>query len=454
MASHPFRRSRQYLLSPYKWRVRLSFWLGAILVGLVSALFAEAADYAIALFHYIPRTSPYLPLIVTPLGLMLVAWLTQRYFQGSEGSGIPQAIAVLEVGRVPALERAMERLMTLRIAFGKIAMTLMALLVGASVGREGPTVHVGAALMQSLGKKAGLPVGRHLRRGLILAGSAAGLSAAFNTPLAGIVFAIEEMSRSFDRRINEFVLTAVIFSGATAIALLGNYTYFGRTTVQLDNLSDAWLIIPLCAVIGGFFGGLFSALLIKAMTWVAPRIRSRPVLVAGACGLALAVIGIAAGGTTYGTGYDAARHAIHAGTSDVFFPVLKFFATIVSYMSGIPGGIFAPSLSIGAGIGIQISHFTHALPAEAIILLTMGAYFAGVVQTPITALVIVMEMTRGQDLAIPMMAATFIATGISRLICPTPVYTELAKTFLRDTAARAEADDASGQTKIPVHIGH
>lgn len=437
MSSHRFRRSRQFLLSPYKWKVRLVFWIGALLVGLLSALFAAAADWAITLFHHVPGYSPYLPLLITPCGLMLVAWLTQRYFRGSEGSGIPQVIAVLEVGRVPALEKALARLMTLRIALGKILMTLLGLLAGASIGREGPTVHVGAALMQSLGQKAGLPAGRHLRRGLILAGSAAGLAAAFNTPLAGIVFAIEEMSRSFDRRINEFVLTAVIFAATMAVALLGNYAYFGHTAATLD-LSGAWLLIPLCGALGGFLGGTFSLLLFKASTWIAPWLRSKPIMVAGLCGLVLALIGLASGGATYGTGYETAKAALQTGSADPLFPVLKFAATIVSYVSGIPGGIFAPSLSIGAVLGGLLADVSSAVPPETLVLLTMAAYFAGVVQTPITALVVVLEMTHGQNLAIPMMAVTFIAGGISRLVCPTPIYTALAKNFLRGTAATTD----------------
>ncbi len=140
----------------------------------------------------------------------------------------------------------------MRIAVGKIVLTLLALATGASAGREGPTVQVGASVMSSVGRIAG---GRY--QGLILAGSAAGVAAAFNTPLAGIVFAIEEMSRSFEQRTNGLVLTAVIVAGIASLALAGDYTYFGHTSASLTRIED-WAAVPLCGILGGLMGGLFS----------------------------------------------------------------------------------------------------------------------------------------------------------------------------------------------------
>jgi H+/Cl- antiporter ClcA len=428
-----FRRSKKQLLSPATWRLRLVFWGGAILVGLVSALFAEATDHAISLFGNILAQSPYLPLVVTPAGLMLVAWMTRRFFRGSEGSGIPQVIAVLEGGRGKVLERELHRLMSLRVAVGKILMTLVGLVFGASIGREGPTVHIGAALMADLGKRASFSSGQLLSRGLILAGSAAGIAAAFNTPLGGIVFAVEEMSRSFDRRVSVLVLTAVIFGGTTALAILGNYTYFGVTSVALD-LPSFWIVVPVCGIMAGFLGGLFSSSLIVSSSWIAFRFRVHPVLLAGLCGFVLAVLGLVSDGAVYGTGYEVAENAILGGEVSGSYPLLKAAATLVSYLSGIPGGIFAPTLSVGAVLGAELAKFLGDLPGQAIVLLTMGAYFAGVVQTPITSAVIVMEMTKDQELFLPMIAATLLASGISRLVCRRPIYAALAKSFIKTVA--------------------
>src|SRR5689334_10764598 len=171
-----FRRSRRRWLYPQFWRRRIVFWSGGLVVGGVAVAFAVAADYAQAGFKALLAHSPYLALVVTPAGLALSAALTRRFFPGSQGSGIPQTIAARQFGDAAARSR----LLSPRIAVGKIGLTLLGLVTGASVGREGPTVQVGASILHAVGRASG-----GLYQGLILAGSAAGVAAAFNTPLAG-----------------------------------------------------------------------------------------------------------------------------------------------------------------------------------------------------------------------------------------------------------------------------
>jgi H+/Cl- antiporter ClcA len=157
----------------------------------------------------------------------------------------------------------------------------------------------------------------------------------------------------------------------------------------------------------------------------------RPIAFAALCGLVIAVLGILSGGTTYGTGYTQARHLVegHAVLPPTYF-VLKLAATIVSYLSGIPGGIFAPSLAVGAGLGDLLAKLMPAAPSGAVVLLGMVAYFSGAVQAPITATVIVMEMTDNQAMTIPLMATSFLAFGMSRLVCRRALYGALARRFL------------------------
>ena len=344
---------RSYV-SPHKWKARLVFWGGAILVGLVSALFALGSEAASHLFSQVESQQPYLPLLITPVGLVLIAWLTRRYFPGSQGSGIPQAIAALEMH--PEMHALRKSVLSLRIAIGKILLTLLGLLCGASIGREGPTVHIGAAIMYTAGQYAHFP--RHyLDKSLIIAGGAAGIAAAFNTPLAGIVFAIEEMARSFEERTSGTMLTAVVLAGITAMAILGNYSYFGTSHAKLE-LGSNWLIIPLVGIAGGLLGGLFARILVSGSRWVAPHLSRHPLLVPALCGLVVAVAGVLSGGTVYGTGYPEAQAAIGgSGDLDASFPFLKIVATVASYLSGIPGGIFAPSLATGAGLGSVVAEF-------------------------------------------------------------------------------------------------
>lgn len=437
---------RSYV-SPHKWKARLVFWGGAILVGLVSALFALGSEAASHLFRGVESQYPYLPLLITPVGLVLIAWLTRRYFPGSQGSGIPQAIAALEMH--PEMHALRKSVLSLRIAIGKILLTLLGLLCGASIGREGPTVHIGAAIMYTTGQYAHFP--RHyLDKSLIIAGGAAGIAAAFNTPLAGIVFAIEEMARSFEERTSGTMLTAVVLAGITAMAVLGNYAYFGTSDASL-KLGTSWLIIPLIGIAGGLLGGLFARTLVSGSRWIAPHLSRHPLLVPALCGLVVAGAGVLSGGTVYGTGYPEAQAAL-SGNSELnaSFPFLKIVATVASYLSGIPGGIFAPSLATGAGLGSVVAEFVSGPGVQAIVILTMVAYFTGVVQTPITAFVIVMEMTNNHTMLLPLMATAFIAYGASRLVCHEPIYRSLAQGFLdrmrgeEPSASAADKQDSRG----------
>ena len=187
------RMGRMPLVSPRLWWRRVVFWVGAVLVATVAVGFAKAADWAGGLFLHFAAGHAWLPFIIAPAGLTIAFLLTRHVFPGAQGSGIPQTIAALHMHE-PAM---VDRVLSPRIAVGKVLLTLLGLASGASIGREGPTVQVGASIMHALGKLLRLPR-LELRRALVLAGGAAGIAAAFNTPLAGIVFAIEELSHSFE----------------------------------------------------------------------------------------------------------------------------------------------------------------------------------------------------------------------------------------------------------------
>jgi H+/Cl- antiporter ClcA len=409
---------------------RLVFWIGAVSVGLVAILFALACEQASGVFYQLLAASPYIPLVTTPLFFALIVYLTKKYFPGSQGSGIPQTIASLDPKESGQIRT---QVLSLRVTTGKILLTALGMMFGASIGREGPTVQVGASIMHSLGKFTHFP--KHdLERGLILAGGAAGVAAAFNTPLAGIVFAIEEMSRSFDENSSSTILMTVIIAGITSLALLGNYSYFGHTTESLTFGKD-WGLVIICGMSGGFFGGLFSRLLIAVNKGLTGRIgqwmRVQPVLLAALCGFILAVIGLLSANTTYGSGYAEAKLLLDGSAAlPDSFALLKMSATAISYISGIPGGIMAPTLSAGAGLGVNISQLFTSVPAGAAIILGMVSYFAGVTQAPITAFVIVMEMTDNHEMILPLMAAAFLAKLCSRLICPTPIFHAMAGNYM------------------------
>jgi H+/Cl- antiporter ClcA len=437
------RRSRVVRLFRHIWRPRMVFWAGALGIGLISVVFAYLADQALALFQRVVGHGGWaLPLLITPAGFALCSWLAVRYFPGAEGSGIPQAMAA----RDPREGPDREQILSLKVVAAKVVLTLVGLFSGASIGREGPTVQVGAALMLKAARWGGMLQSR----GLILAGSAAGIAAAFNTPLAGVVFAIEEMGRSYQARTNGLVLSAVILAGLAAIGLAGDYTYFGASNAVMGGARD-WLLIAACGLIGGVMGGGFSRIVLLTMRWVRrwarPNRVPRTVAFATLCGLAVALIGVNSGGQTFGTGYDQAKSAIEGDALPLVFFIEKFAAGLASTMSGIPGGIFAPSLSVGAGIGSTLGALSGSDIALAA-LLGMAAYFAGVTQAPMTAFVIILEMTGNHAAVIPVMCAAMIGYGTARLISPRPLYHALAELIVDDALqhkrALAKADAEIG----------
>ncbi|WP_319797643.1 chloride channel protein [Nitrobacter sp.] len=416
-----------------RWQRRVIFVAGGVAVGAAAVGLTQASDLAQLLFARLLEKWRYASFVVTPLGFVLSVFLTLRFFPNSQGSGIPQAIAARQLGD----HEARGRLVSFRIGVGKIFLTVLGLLCGASVGREGPTVQIGASIMFAIGR-----MSPRRQPGLILAGAAAGVAAAFNTPLAGIVFGIEEMSRAFEVRTSGLIIGTVIAAGLTSLALVGNYAYFGHTATTLGNGVD-WLAVPICGVVGGLAGGLFSRLVILVAFGLPGRlgllIKRHPLAFAFACGLGVAVCGYLSGDTIYGTGYAQVKHALESEAPlPESFGVLKLLATLFSTVSGIPGGIFSPSLAAGAGLGSNVAHFFPGTPMGAILLLGMVSYFAGVVQAPITAFVIVTEMTDNHAMVVPLMAAALIAYGSSRLVCKEGVYHALAKGFLQ----RARADNA------------
>jgi len=427
------------------WRSQVVFWIGGLLVGVVAVGVAAAADRAQGFFLASVARLWWLPLIVTPAGFAMSALVAQAWFPGAQGSGIPQVIAGIELSR--RKPQALERLVSLRIVIGKALLLIFGLLTGASIGREGPTVQIGAALMRLTGRVGGIVSNESA---LLLAGGAAGVAAAFNTPLAGIVFAIEELGKSFEQKTSGTVIFTVMLAGIASLALLGDYSYFGHSTAVLQPLPDVEAVF-VCGIGGGLLGGAYSRTLIfgtrRLGTLFQGFIGRHRVLFAALCGLLVALIGVFGGAHIFGTGYPQAK-ALLTGSRDipVTFGLYKWCATLLSTICGIPGGIFAPSLATGAGIGADLHWAFPVAPLVTMALLGMVGYFSGVVQSPLTAFVIVMEMTNSHEMVIPLIATSLLGYSASRLICPEPLYHCLALGFVQKENEKPQAAAANDGT--------
>ena len=321
---------------------------------------------------------------------------------------------------------ASRSLISVRTAVIKAVLTFASLLCGSSTGREGPTVQLAAAMMALWHRATRVQV----RSSMIVAGGAAGVAAAFNTPLAGIAFAIEELAAAYEQRMALLVMTAILISGAVASGLAGDYLYFGAIGASMD-VGPAVIVAPVAGILGGITGGLFSKIVLGAATSQAPamkRVRSRPIVFALCCGIVVAIVGVYTG-LTWGPGYSPAHAMIIGVDAPIWFGFAKFATTTATAIAGMPGGIFAPSLATGAGFGNMLRWLFPNDPASAVVLLGMVAYFTGVVRAPLTAVFILSETTASRGLMLPMMAAALIADQSSQWVCKEKLYHGLSKTF-------------------------
>lgn len=404
------------------WRKRAAILSGAILLGLVALLFARAADWASGLFLSFYGRWHWAPLIVTPLGFMALVWLTRRIAPDARGSGIPQIMAARHDPK-----GAMRSLASARTAVVKLCLTISALLFGASVGREGPTVQVSATIMAYAHRLFRVPV----TASVMVAGGAAGVAAAFNTPLAGVTFAIEELASAYEQKMTLLVMTAVLISGMVSLGLAGDYVYFGAMS-DVVSVRQALTLVPVAGIVGGLAGGSFARLMLAfARSDARPLValRSRPVMTAAGAGLVVALLGCVTG-MTWGTSYEPARLVITGAHVPWWFGPAKYCATLATAVSGLPGGIFAPSLAVGAGLGDLLRLLFPGMSVGAVALLGMAGYFTGVVRAPLTAVVIISEATASRGLLLPLLATALIADWMAGLVSREKLYHGLSQAFL------------------------
>lgn len=431
MHPHALSALKQELNDWHLWGGRGVVLAFAALAGGTVVVFTWLTEHALALFFSQQSRWPWLVLLWTPLSAAAIVALTRRFAPGAAGSGIPQVMAALSP-HTPAEYRGL--FVSFRLSVAKVLLSAWGLLAGLSLGREGPSVQVAAGVMHHARRwmPARAQVSDH---GLITAGGAAGIAAAFNTPLGGVMFAIEELSKHPEHRHHGLLLAAIVLGGLMGVSAYGNATYFGTITVG----SWGWTLLGpalLVTVACGLAGGLFSRLMVLSLAGTEndrfSQLRRRfPVRFAALCGLLVAVMGLATGGETFGSGYAHTRNLLEGqGDANPLTVLLKFLATWLTAWSGVPGGIFAPALSIGGALGDALAGLSSHGHSPTLIALGMAAFLAAVTQAPLTAFIIVMEMITGHAMVLSLMAAALVASGISRLISA-PLYTSLAAAQLQ-----------------------
>ena len=398
----------------------LSLLIGA-LTGLAVVAFIVLTE-RLGMRLYPVQGAPWRRLLLPVVGSLGIGYLLYRFFPNARGSGVPQTKAALFArdGRI-----------TLRTVLGKFFCTSATLASGIPLGREGPSVQVGAGIGSVLGRALGLSTEQV--KNLIPVGAAAAIAAAFNTPLAAVVFALEEIMGD----LNAPMMGGVVLASATAWMVLrvslGDHPLF--TVPQYHLVSSVeFAVYAVLGVAGGVVSAAFSQLLLGMRAWFLrlPRktVWFQPVvgglLVGGMGWFVPQVLGVG-----YGFVGDAlnGRMAFHLM---LLLLLLKLFAVTTSYASGNAGGIFGPSLFLGAMVGGVVGTAAHHLfplataTPGAYALVGMGAVFAGVVRTPMTSVLIIFEMTQDYAVIVPLMIANLVSLFVASLLQHEPIYEALA----------------------------
>ncbi len=415
------RLSRQILEHRYGFLL-LTFIVAAALTGVACVWFMWGFDWV-----YGRRLTGSVLWVATPALFILSVDLIRRFAPCAAGTGIPQAIYAAHHVSTETEERLTPLTSPVTLTVKVLALYL-GLWVGASTGREGPTVHVATCIFVGIvvlvRRITGIKVDL---RSAVIAGGAAGLAAAFNTPLAGVTFAIEELTAESFGSIKDFVIVAIIVAAITAKALTGEYTYFGKLVEPPAVPLSAILLI---GVLGGLLGALFSTALLRGQEALAARHRAHRYAVPALLALAFVAFSRIAVSDVSGPGNSAAQALVRGefGAWAWRFPFEKMIATLLTYWAGLAGGIFAPCLGIGAAVGSDVGSWL-SVPVAGCALVGMAAFLSGTIQAPITAFVIIFEMTGHHQMLLPIMLGALLGFMTARLVGARHLYHTLSLNY-------------------------
>lgn len=407
----------------------LPYWVAAALTALVSVGFAKAYGFSERLMTSWAVPHPAFAFFIIPLAMLASMGLAMLFAPSASGSGIPQLIAALEVSAKPSA--LLEKLLSWKIIIVKFLGACVSVAGGGVVGREGPMLQISASLfrlVQNFWPKVKM---KFDTQSMILAGGAAGLASAFNTPIGGVIFAVEELAKVHISHIRTAVFHAVIIAGLLAQALLGNYLYLSRISLQQYNLATTAYLAIACAGIG-MIGAVMGSLIVTVNDLRAGLSLSGKIVMTGVCGLIVAGIFYFTSVDSLGSGREVITHLLTNPVEPVS-PLLglsRVLTNFFTYTGGVVGGIFAPSLSSGAAFGAWLSHYVPGANPEVWVLAGMVAFLTGVTRTPFTSLILVLEMTDSHGIILDLMLAGIFAQGAARLIDPVSFYEHMAHRIL------------------------
>ncbi|MBS1773993.1 MAG: chloride channel protein [Bacteroidetes bacterium] len=410
----------------------IPFWIASILTGIVAVGYTKLFTYTEVLLQHVLKNEFRLIFILSPVCFLISWFLVKRFAPNAKGSGIPQIMASIELA-APKYEQKIPALLNLKIAFIKIVSSLFLLLGGGAIGREGPTIQISGSIFRWVYRWVPSTWQKLSQKNFIITGAAAGLAAAFNTPLGGIVFAIEELARVHISVFRTTLFTAVIIAGLVAQGFLGPYLYLGYPDIKQSG-GIVFIGVFLVAIATGLAGSIMSKLILKLMRWKKQFSTTQTIIFIIGAGLFVANISYFFNADILGSGkhlmiedlFDQNKHR------GLVTAIMRIIGPIISFNVGGSGGIFAPSLAAGATIGSFLSWTLGFIGANAhiIILSGMVGFLTGVTRTPFTSAILVLEMTDRHGAIFHLMLAALVSNLVALIIDKRSLYEHLKNEYL------------------------
>lgn len=414
----------------------IPFWIGSVITGFIAVMYAKVFAWGEKLLEVIMDWHAWMIFIIAPAGFVVSWWLVKEFAPNAKGSGIPQVMAAVELAN-PKEHKKIRGLLSLKIIVFKIISSVVLVIGGGAVGREGPTIQISGSVFRKVNEYLPDWWPKISKKNMIMTGAAAGLAAAFNTPLGGIVFAVEELSKTHINYFKTALFTAVIIAGLTAQTLAGSYLYLGYPKTNDVSLMVMFPII-LVAGIAGILASQLSVIMLKINDWKKRNLKTdrANVIFLVACALIIASIAFFVNREILGSGKEIMERVLFTPDKheDWYVPILRMLGPALSFTSGGAGGIFAPALTAGASIGSVISGAIHLTDNETnvVILAGMVAFLTGITRAPFTSAIIVLEMTDRHSLIFHLMLAGMVSSIASLLVSRHSLYDILKENFLAE----------------------
>lgn len=413
----------------------IPFWIASVITGLIAVLYTKLFLLAEGLTNLVYKQHHWFLFVLTPVCFVVAWWLVKRFSPYARGSGIPQVMAAIEITS-PKTDDKVNKLLSLRIILIKVLSSLVMAVGGGAIGREGPTIQIASSVFRKINQLLPAWWPKVAKRNMIVTGAAAGLAAAFNTPLGGIVFAIEELTKTHFSYFKTAIFSSVIIAGLTAQGILGPYLYLGYP--KIGNLSVLIFSgVVMVAIISGLLGSVMSKLILMILKWKSRlKLDRQHILYVIVCALILVSLAVFVNYGIMGSGKDIMQRVLFTPDkySVWYMPLLRVFGSMLSFTTGAAGGIFAPALGAGASVGSLVSGWFNLSDTNTNLLILAGmvGFLTGVTRSPFTSAILVLEMTDRHNVIFHLILAGMVASLVSILVDKHSLYDHMKVQYIRE----------------------